>query len=66
MKQTFAMMVSMALILTVAVSPVWAVGDKVRSDKTAGPAGETGDRDGQASRGIPVGESVSFLVFRKI
>ena len=54
-------MVSMALIVTVAASPVWAVGDKVRSDKTAGPAGETGDRDGQASRGTPVGESAQLL-----
>ena len=61
MKKMFAMMVSMALIVTVAASPVWAVGDKVRSDKTAGPAGETGDRDGQASRGTPVGESAQLL-----
>ena len=54
-------MVSMALIVTVAVSPVWAVGDKVRSDKAAGPAGETGDGDGQASRGTPVEESAQLL-----
>ena len=54
-------MVSMALIVTVAASPVWAVGDKVRSDKAAGPAGETGDGDGQASRGTPVGESAQLL-----
>ena len=56
----FTMMVSLALIVTVAVSPVWAVGDKVRSDKAAGPAGETGDGDGQASRGTPVGESAQL------
>ncbi|MEN8806952.1 MAG: DUF2202 domain-containing protein [Desulfobacterales bacterium] len=61
MKKLFAMMVSMALIVTVAASPVWAVGDKVRSDKAAGPAGETGDGDGQASRGTPVGESAQLL-----
>lgn len=61
MKKLFAMMVSVALILTVAVSPVWAVGDKVRSDKAAGPAGETGDGDRQASRGVPVGESAQLL-----
>jgi hypothetical protein len=61
MKKMFAMMVSMALIVTVAASPVWAVGDKVRSDKAAGPAGETGDGDGQASRGTPVGESAQLL-----
>ena len=54
-------MVSMALIVTVAVSPVWAVGDKVRSDKAAGPAGETGDGDSQASRGTPVEESAQLL-----
>lgn len=61
MKKLFAMMVSMALIVTVAASPVWAVGDKVRSDKAAGPAGETGDGNGQASRGTPVGESAQLL-----
>ena len=61
MTKLFAMMVSMALIVTVAVSPVWAVGDKVRSDKAAGPAGETGDGDGQACRGTPVGESAQLL-----
>ena len=46
----FTMMVSMALIVTVAVSPVWAVGDKVRSDKAAGPAGETRRRWRWASK----------------
>jgi len=61
MTKLFAVMVSMALIATVAVSPVWAVGDKVRSDKAVGPAGETGDGDRQASRGTPVGESAQNL-----
>lgn len=61
MTKLFAVMVSMALIVTVAVSPVWAVGDKVRSDKAAGPAGETGDGDSQASRGTPVEESAQLL-----
>ena len=61
MKKLFAMMVSMVLIVTVAASPVWAVGDKVRSDKAAGPAGETGDGNGQASRGTPVEESAQLL-----
>jgi hypothetical protein len=53
--------VSLALIVGVAVSPVWAVGDKVRSDKAAGPAGEDGVGDPQVSRGIPVGENVQIL-----
>ena len=61
MTKTFAMVVSLALIVTVAVSPVWAVGDKVRSDKAAGPAGEDGGGDPQVSRGTPVGESVQDL-----
>jgi len=61
MTKTFAMAVSLALIVTVAVSPVWAVGDKVRSDKAAGPAGTTGGGDPQISRGTPVDESVQDL-----
>ena len=61
MIKTFAMVVSLALIVTVAVSPVWAVGDKVRGEKAAGPAGEDGGGDPQASRGTPVGESVQNL-----
>ena len=61
MTKTFAMVVSLALIVTLAVSPVWAVGDKVRSDKAAGPAGDDGWGNTQASRGTPVGESVQDL-----
>jgi hypothetical protein len=61
MTKTFAMVVSLALIVTLAVSPVWAVGDKVRSDNAAGPAGDDGGGDPQASRGTPVDESVQNL-----
>ena len=61
MTKTFAMVVSLALIVTLAVSPVWAVGDKVRSDNAAGPAGDDGGGDPQASRGTPVGESTQNL-----
>ena len=61
MTKTFAMAVSLALIVTLAVSPVWAVGDKVRSDNAAGPAGDDGGGDPQASRGTPVDESVQNL-----
>ena len=43
MTKTFAMVVSLALIVTLSVSPVWAVGDKVRSDNAAGPAGDDGE-----------------------
>ena len=42
MKKFFAVLVSMALLVSVAVSPVWAGGDKVRGDKVPGAAGETG------------------------
>jgi hypothetical protein len=61
MTKIFAMVVSLALIVGVAVSPVWAVGDKVRSDNAAGPAGTTGGGDPQASRGTPADESVQNL-----
>jgi hypothetical protein len=61
MTKTFAMAVSLAFIVTVAVSPVWAVGDKVRSDKAAGTAGDESGGDPQVSRGTPVGESVQDL-----
>ena len=61
MTKTFAMVVSLALIVTLAVSPVWAVGDKVRSDNAQGEAGETGNGTVQASRGTPVGESAQIL-----
>ena len=61
MSKIFTIVVSLALIVTVAVSPVWAVGDKVRSDKAAGPAGDDGGGDPQVSRGTPVGESAQNL-----
>jgi hypothetical protein len=61
MKKFFAVLVSMALLVSVAISTVWAGGDKVRSDNAAGPAGTDGGGDPQASRGTPVGESVQIL-----
>ena len=61
MTKTFAMVVSLALIVTVAVSPVWAAGGKVRGDYAQGEAGETGNGAVQASRGTPVGESAQIL-----
>ena len=61
MTKTFAMMVSLALIVSLAVSPVWAVGDKVRSEDATGPAGSDGGGAVQSSRGTPVGESVLIL-----
>ncbi|CAB1064750.1 hypothetical protein D1BOALGB6SA_9547 [Olavius sp. associated proteobacterium Delta 1] len=51
MKKLFAVLVSVALFVSVAVSPVWAGGDKVRSDKAAGPAGDTGGGKTQTTRG---------------
>lgn len=61
MSKFFVVVVSLALIVTIEVSPVWAAGGKIRSDKAAGPAGETGGGDGQASRGDAVGESAGLL-----
>jgi len=51
MKKFFTVLVSMALFVSVAVSPVWAGGDKVRSDKAAGPAGDSGGGKTQTTRG---------------
>ena len=51
MKKFFTVLVSMALLVSVAVSPVWAGGDKVRGDKAAGPAGGTGGGTTQTTRG---------------
>jgi hypothetical protein len=61
MTKTFAMAVSLALIVTVAVSPVWAVGDKVRSDNAAGPAGTTGGGEAVTNRGETVGPNDETL-----
>ena len=61
MTKMFAMVVSLALIVTVAVSPVWAVGDKVRSDKAAGPAGTTGGGEAESNRGTTVGPNDQSL-----
>lgn len=61
MLKIFTVLVALALIVGVAASPVWAVGDKVRSDKAAGPAGDDGGGDSQTSRGNPVDESVQNL-----
>lgn len=61
MTKMFSMVVSLALIVTVAVSPVWAAGGKVRSDNAQGEAGEIGNGAVEASRGTPVGESVQIL-----
>jgi hypothetical protein len=61
MKKYFAMLVSMALILSVLVSPVWAAGGKVRSDKAEGPAGTEGGGKVQTSRGIAAGNNSQSL-----
>ena len=51
MSKIFTVVVSLALIVGVAVSPVWAAGGKVRSDKAAGPAGTTGGGEAVTNRG---------------
>jgi len=61
MSKIFEVMVSLALIVSVAVCPVWAAGDKVRSDDAAGPAGLDGGGAVHSSRGTAVGESVQIL-----
>ncbi len=51
MKKWFAVLVSLALFVSVAVSPVWAGGGKERSGKAAGPAGDTGGGKTQTTWG---------------
>jgi len=51
MKKLLAVLISLALFVSMAVSQVWAGGDKVRSDKAAGPAGDTGGGKTQTTRG---------------
>ena len=62
MKKYFAMLVSMALIFSVLVSPVWAAGGKVRSDKAEGPAGKTGEGKVEANRGFAAGTNIQAPV----
>ena len=62
MKKYFAMLVSMALILSVSVSPVWSAGGKVRSDKAEGPAGTTGEGKVEANRGFAAGANIQAPV----
>lgn len=66
MTKMLAMVVYLALIVTVAVSPVWAVGDKVRGEKAAGPAGTDGGGDGKQAVELQWERVLKFLVFRKI
>ena len=42
MNKLFAMLVSLALLVSVALSPVWAAGGKVTGDKGQGATGTTG------------------------
>ena len=65
MKKYFAMLVSMALIFSVLVSPVWAAGGKVRSDKAEGPAGTTGEGKVEANRGFAAGTNIQAPVALK-
>ena len=57
MNKFFAMLVAMALILSVLASPVWAAGGKVRSDKAEGPAGTTGEGKVETNRGSAAGKN---------
>ncbi|MCG7851865.1 MAG: hypothetical protein MIO92_05030, partial [Methanosarcinaceae archaeon] len=61
MTKLFTMLVSVAFLVSVAVSPVWAGGDKVRSDKAAGPAGTTGVGKVQTTRGTADGQNDQSL-----
>jgi len=65
MTKMFAMVVSLALIVTVAVSPVWAAGGKVRSDNAQGEAGEIGNGAVEASRGTPVGDGTQYPIVQE-
>lgn len=61
MPKIFTVVVSLALFVGVAVSPVWAVGDKVRGDKATGPAGTTGGGEAEPNRGEAVGPNNQSL-----
>jgi hypothetical protein len=61
MKKYFAMLVSLAIILSVSVSPAWSAGGKVRSDKAEGPAGITGDGKVEANRGSAAGQNILYF-----
>jgi hypothetical protein len=65
MTKMFAMFVSLALIVSVAVSPVWAVGDKVRGDIATGPAGDTGGGLVVESHGDPVGDGTQYPIVQE-
>ena len=65
MTKMFAMVVSLAFIVTVAVSPVWAVGDKVRGEIATGPAGDTGGGLVEISRGDPVGDGTQYPIVQE-
>jgi hypothetical protein len=61
MNKFFTTLVSMALILCVFASPVWAAGGKVRSDKAEGPAGATGEGKVETNRGFTAGDNIQAL-----
>ena len=62
MKKYFSMLVSMALILSLLVAPVWAAGGKVRSDKAEGPAGTTGEGKVEVNRGFAAETNIQVPV----
>ncbi len=61
MSKIFTVVVSLALIVGVVVSPVWAVGDKARGEKAAGPAGTAGGGEAVTNRGDIVGPNDQSL-----
>ncbi len=61
MNKFIAMLVSMALILSVLTSSVWAAGGKVRSDKAEGLAGTVGEGKVEANRGLTAGDNIQAL-----
>ena len=58
MKKFLATFISLVFIAGLAISPVWAAGDKVRSDKAVGPAGSSGKGKVATKRGNNAGKRI--------
>lgn len=51
MKKLVTFIISLVFVLSLSIAPAWAAGGKVRSEKAAGPAGDTGGGKVQTTRG---------------
>lgn len=56
MKKSVKMLIILCMIASVVAAPAWAAGGKVRGDKAAGPAGDTGQGLTNTNRGDGTGD----------